>query len=288
MAQSDEILTDYAMRAYGAISRFRWVIEIALTGLALWLLAALVWSLAAPDFGRETLIRPLPTPVTAVTRAGKQADRTTMVRINPFATGTSVEISAPETTLNLTLESLFMSTSGPLGSASIRLPNNETRVFRPGDEVLDGVYLEKILSDRVVLNRNGVQEMLLKFGRGDGFTVIDQTVSASQTSAVETLGDQAELTGQAKDPETLFLNVEISPVRDGASLTGYRLMPRGALDVMAAAGFVPGDILIEIDGTSVSDMDEGALAVRLQDQSSVPVIVLRNGIRRQIRIIFSG
>lgn len=288
MAQSDETLTDYAMRAYGVISRFRWVVEWALAGLALWLLAALVWTLVSPTYDREPLVRPLPMPMNTIVEASKQADRTKMVRLNPFAAGAAVELTAPETTLNLTLESLFMSTSGPLGSASIRLPNNETRVFRPGDEVLDGVYLEKILSDRVVLNRNGVQEMLLKFGRGDGFSVIDQTASADQTSAVETLGAQAELAGQARDAETLFLNVEISPVREGATIAGYRLMPRGPLDVMAAAGFVPGDILVEIDGVPVGDLDENGVVALLQDKSDVPVVVTRNGIRRLIRITFSG
>lgn len=289
MAATQSSLQDVTARLLSAVLRYKWVIEALLIAALLWLVSALVWALIAP--GQTALVtqRALPTMIGVQAQQGAAADRTRLVRLNPFETGAGpIVADAPETTLDLNLEGLFMSVNGPLGSASIRLPNNQVKVFRPGDEVLDGVYLEAVQSDRVVLNRNGAREMLLKFGRGSGFSAIDNTETALSPFTLGRLDVEEEITGQARDAETLLLGLELTPVRSDGALTGYRIMPRGSLDVMASAGLLPGDLVTGIEGIALSESDVSSLINELQGRERVDIEVLRRNARKTIRIVFSG
>jgi len=290
MSQARALTEQLIPAAVRWMARGRGAIEVSLLAVLLIVLASLIWAVLAPSAPRNIEVRPLPglanQPQQEVALA---ADRTQLVRVNPFAVGASgpVEDVAPETSLNIVLESLFMSTSGPMGSVSLRIPDGDVKTFRPGDEILNGIYLERILSDRVVLNRAGNREVLRKFGRGDGFRALNEYQTATEASTVERLGAPEVSRGQAQSMRTLLLNLEITPVTDGNTLTGLSVMPKGNMELIAAAGLAPGDVVFAVNGEQITTSDSTELIARLQDRRSVSLTIRRNNIEREVQIDFA-
>ncbi len=107
---------------------------------------------------------PLPTgdPIVA-TNPNAAAPRDIVVR-NPFPVtevATIIEDTAPDvvdTTLDLTLTGVWVVAGG--GSATIETPDGEQSRFAVGDEIVDGVTLETVYPDQVIINRRGAREAL--------------------------------------------------------------------------------------------------------------------------------
>ncbi len=66
----------------------------------------------------------------------------------------------PQTSAALILRGVFTGGTPEQGSAIFELPDGSTRMVRAGGSLDGGVALERIYANRVVLNRNGLQENL--------------------------------------------------------------------------------------------------------------------------------
>lgn len=260
-------------------------------------LARLIWLIASPSGAVANFVdRPLPSPVTGTSGGlSVSVDRTIILQNNPFASEVeeAVIVSAPETSLNLQLDGLRMSDEATFaGTAIVRTPNGQTQNYQIGDEIIAGVTLERILSDRVIINRDGANETLMLAGRQAGLSVIgdeSMVVSASissQTPNTDTAEQTAlpEITGRIAGPEILFKTMRAEPVRTERGSSGYRLFARGDVTMMQAAGFEPGDILLQFNNTSVADTDLEELFERFGQVQTATLLIERDGVDRIIRL----
>lgn len=276
----------------------RLVVECVLTVVLALLFARLAWLVVSPSNSVATYTqRPLPSPMRgAASVLAISADRTLLVRANPFQQGEGDVIvqDVPETNLNLDLDGLRMSTEGgESGNAIIRTPDGIGKNYSVGDEILAGVTLERILSDRVIINRDGADETLMLGGRGAGLSVITDD---SQTASPADLGARVEndtarpdpviIEAQIDAPEILLSSVNAGPVRVNGEISGYRLDPIGSPAIMQQAGLAPGDVLLQINGTSVTRLDTTDVIDRIMAAETVELTVNRNGSEQTIRLRF--
>lgn len=282
------------------VQPLRLVAEVAMVVFGALLLARLVWLVLAPQATVAVLEpRSLPGLNASTTAQLASADRTILLQVNPFASGTVAEIpDAPETQLNLRLVGLFMSTDAFGGTAQITTPNNQTSRFAINDEILPGVSLERVLSDRVILRRNGETETLMKDGRDGGLAVIgDGSEVTRDASAALGATDDASAPAPAPaepeqnefriaDPDVLLRLVQPTPIRRGRDLYGYGLTPRGSAAGLNEIGLAAGDILLQINGTSVSELNVNEIANEIGNNRVAVLTVERDGGTRTVRLVF--
>jgi len=236
---------------------------------------------------------------------------------NPFRTGVmsaeltdaATDTDAPLSTLNLQVVGARLSSMERAGSAIIRTPDNQQRVYRIGDDVIDGVALYRIEDDRILLLRHGAIEALpfvthelTVIGRepapgapasGDR---VRADIESTRLATVITSGPLVTLSGEitpgtelapmawpavrAPVPEpsvggaALMAAVSPRPAPDGED--GVALYPRGDGAAFAAAGFQPGDVVKMVNGVVVADAVRfAAILSGLGRGSSVSVRVER-------------
>ena len=276
----------------------RLAIELLLVAVLALLAARLIWVVSSPteSVARST-DRPLPAPMrAAASTLAISTDRSVLVKQNPFDQGDNEIIveDVPETSLNLHLDGLRMSTdSEGGGNAIIRTPDGIGKNFGIGDEILAGVTLQRILSDRVIINRDGADETLMLGGRGAGLSVISddsQTASSADRDTAPATdaaaSEPAVIEGQLAGPDVLFGAINAGPVLVGNTVTGYRLNPIGNADIMGQAGLEPGDVLLQINGTSVANLDMNDVIGRISAIETAELQINRNGSPRTVRLKF--
>jgi general secretion pathway protein C len=285
----------------------RIAIMVILIVVVAFMSARLLWLIIAPKEAVSSLTaRPLPAPIQQTTRSNVRADLSLLVTTNPFQSEretAEVVPEAPETQLNLKLVALFMSTEAGAGSATIVTPDNRTGRFQPGDEILPGVQLTQILSDRVIITRDGVDETLMRGGRDAGLSVISDPEDAETDAAtLSAPGSSADTIGRPRagtvsspasskfapgvTSRTLLASLDPVPQNEDGTITSFVLSPRGNPQLMQDAGLQPGDRLIEINRTRVSEIDPSALAAEFGSAQTVNVTVLRDGATQTFEIIF--
>jgi general secretion pathway protein C len=182
-----------------------------------------------------------------------------------------IEQDAKETRLALVLTGIVASTDDGLGSAVIKGGNRE-QVYAVGDQlpVSGKVTLAKVMPRQVVIDNAGTYE-LIKLYEGPGLVVPTRSATASRPetatraqpqSAEDTTAADADARARAAGryrqqlydaPETLAQVVSIAPVRDGGSVTGYRVMPGADRAAFDATGFKSGDVVTAVNGLALSD-----------------------------------
>lgn len=268
--------------------------EFALVILVAFFLAKLAWLVIAPGPAVAAhQPRPLPTPLVQANGGDVHADISVLMTTNPFQVDEAAAIAvpdAPATQLNLKLVALFMSTGDEIdtaGSATIVTPDNQTTRYELGDDILPGVRLERILSDRVIISRNGKEETLMRGGREAGLSVIgDTSTPVAEPGRASTVTNPVFRPGISAN--TLIAALETVPETDNGRLTGVVLRPRGNPSLMQSAGLQPGDRLVELNGTDVSELDVSAIAAEMGSARTVTMTVLRNGERQPLEIAFGS
>ena len=273
---SDTLLQSLVQRWEPSFRRFVVAVLAVLFGV---ILSRLIWVLVEPG-GAVSQTAPLPRyNLSEANQVRVNADTNLLTQMNPFALGDQADEllidEAPETALNLELKASRWSSFDTFASATILTPDNQTRVYQPGDEIISGVTLEKVLrNDEVLLRRNGVIESLRKSGRDEELSVLEidgqRTTSNSAT-------ENAPRSVQVADGQALYLSLQISPVNEDGNIVGYRLNPRDDGQLMRAAGLQPGDVLIALDGDGIGDIEPEDLADRIVSGTSVSLTVERQG-----------
>lgn len=272
---------------------FRILIEVMLVGLVAVVVAKIAWLVLAPEASvADGTERPLPAPFVQ-SQASVVGDRSLLVTANPFEVDGVVEvIKAPETQLNLRLSGLITSTVEGGGSAQITTPDNLTQRFVTGDEVISGVTLEQIMPDRVILNRNGNNETLMLGGRGVGLSVISDgslTPELRHEGGLESPSpttDTSLLEGRISDPGLLFQSVRLTPVQRDEELFGYAVNSAGSAETIEGAALRQGDILLEVNGERVSELDLSEILDQVGENQIAMLQIERAGNVRTVRLRF--
>ena len=280
--------SDLRAAILGAAKAVFEIVVLVLLGL---LLARLFW-VTLEGHRALTPVTPLSAiPQIAANGASSiRVDTSILSRENPFGRDAVIAADladdAPETTLNLTLKGLRAVTGDVAGTAIIVTTDNVEGSFSVGDRVLDGVTVERILSDRVVLKRNGQLESLYLRERNT-LKAISGAEPRQQLESLETFTPPER--GQVSDGATLWGAVRINAVVENDRTIGYRVSPRGSADIMAQAGLVPGDVIVGFNGQRVatSNVDELVGAFETSGQQ-IDLEIERGDQSLDLTIVFGG
>lgn len=201
---------------------------------------------------------------------------------NPFA-GEATVAATPiandvvgETTLGLTLHGAWVTEDG--GAAIIQISENVQKRFSPGEEVVPGVILDRVLLDQVILQRNGVRESLRLINRDapmdPGAVAAGARASQGAASGLLTIGEY----------------IVARPQPDSVGNTSLMLAPNGDASIFAAFGLEPGDKLIAVDnqpvGTDIAMAVE--LVASLRSATSATLSIERDGVVMPISVALQG
>ncbi len=257
-------------------------LDLVLVILAALAVAHIVWvSLSPPAFVSTTGAGSLGAQSNA--SAGLRPDRSVFERFNPFNRDLETVViadvveDAPETTLNLEIRTLLTDVEIPQNSVvRIELPNGENQRFKVGDTVVNGVTIERILSDRVILLRRGEREVLfasetkvLETVTPDGDPVQRQSPRTAMIAGVEPPAPSAEISAEALNIRSAedFLNrvlVRRVPTADGQ--TALTIFQGSDTDLLDVAGLAVGDQLVDVNGMSLEDRSIADLYEDLKDE----------------------
>ncbi|WP_271187270.1 type II secretion system protein N [Maricaulis virginensis] len=242
---------------------------VLLAGLT-YIAARLIWLIAfgasATDFQQD--------PAGAGPRFGGapayQADLDQLAETDLFADrragpvdATPVAATIQETSLDLTLRGIRRGATPETGGAIIQIPGGRQSFFGVGAEVLDGVTLEEVHVDHVLIRRRGIAESL--FLRDE-----DMPRAAGAPAAA---GGQS-VAG-------LF---HAEPVREGNRLTGYRVSEASPA-LLSATGLRNGDVITAVDGRSAADIsDLPALFRRLREEDGFTLSINRGGLPLTLQV----
>jgi general secretion pathway protein C len=125
-----------------------------------WRMASLLWLLAGQD--RADLAKPTLAPVTSNVAA---VDGSRLATFSIFKVDTTVSAgdaaNAPDTVLQLKLDGVFASNNPQQSSAIISEQGQGIgKLYQVGQQVSGGATLSAVYVDRVLLQRNGVDEVL--------------------------------------------------------------------------------------------------------------------------------
>ncbi len=191
-----------------------------------------------------------------------------------------------DTTLDLILTGVWVVEDG--GSATIETPDGEQSRFAVGDEIINGVSLETVYPDQVIINRNGARESL----RFESKLVASAPIpSPSVEQDITPIRNLANANGGAA-AFTNFLRLAPATDDDG----------NFAVDIYAARdrqtfnnyGFRDGDRVVSINGTpppsnpaaliammNALQRDAQAVIVVSRDDQEIPITLSVDGGRTQ-------
>jgi general secretion pathway protein C len=186
---------------------------------------------------------------------------------------------APETKLNLLLSGVVASSDPQIGAAVIEYRNAQN-TYGIGDKI-EGtqVILEEIYADRVIIKNRTARETLMLDGVDfeeanrlrQQNQAIEPQVQPAQTANAPTRGPSPETLQRMRDaraklqanPESFADFIRLTPhTRDGTPI-GYRVAPGADPSLFQEVGLREGDIVTELNGYDLSDLQQGleALAV---------------------------
>lgn len=258
------------------------LVLVVLSGV---MLARLVW-LVVPAPAATAAAMPAPAADAGTARPDPQALVGAIVGAGLFraadAAAGPAPVDAPETHLNLTLTGILFSQAPHYSVAIIEDAKGHERYYRPRDEVVDGVTLNAIYADRVILERGGRLETLSLAGEQAAHKAAAAAGDDAATARPD-LGQLRETLLQKPDSITQF--VRLQPVYSDGALRGYRVYPGSKRSLFFSTGLRPGDLVTAINGVSLRDPGKGLAALNeLSKAKSVNLTLTRLGQTRNLTI----
>jgi general secretion pathway protein C len=177
-----------------------------------------------------------------------------------------IEDGAQQTQLQLKLAGIVASTEDGLGHAIIEYQNQQA-VYAVEDKlpVPGQVKLAKVMPQQVVLDNGGTYELLVLFDKSSlsssmpatpaptvtppaASVEVDKRTDSATTSLAQSYRERLY-----QNPQSLAEVVNVSAVREGAALLGYRLSPGNDQQQFAQLGFQAGDVVTSVNGVSLDN-----------------------------------
>ena len=155
------------------------------------------------------------------------------------------------TSLSLTLHGVRADRVSGRGAAIIGLPDGSQSSYAVGDEIMPGAVLASVAFDSVTIRRNGANETLYL----DQSSAAPIAAAPSTPSAPAAPDAFAAIRAGAATPAAppLIADISAEPRMRGGHIDGYVLRPGASGSAFAAAGFLPGDVLLTIAGRRIGD-----------------------------------
>ncbi len=190
-------------------------------------------------------------------------------------------IDAPETRLNLKLRGTVTDGDDQMAHAIIADSSGKEKVYFLHDAVPGNATLHQVQADRVILNRGGILEAL-KLPRESG----DRRVSATRTPNNRRTGSRPTVQELVTKNAAAFTDVvRLQPFSSRGKLKGYKVFPGPKRQYFGSLGLRPGDLVTEINGTTLDNPAKGAQVFQnLGNSSQVTLTIERNGVAQVITI----
>ena len=209
----------------------------------------------------------------ATSAAAAPQDPALLARFDPFfrldaATGPTVV-----TSLNLKLYGVREDRATGRGSAIIALPDGRQMSFAVGEQVMPGVTLTAVGFDNVTISRDGATEQIF----------LDQSTPAAGAVPEVQAAQAAQSGGPAVPMSVVTAPPMPPPVAPGQPLafaprtsngrvTGLVVSPGSdGGRAFAAAGFMPGDVIVAINGQRISSFERARAALGQNGEANVVV-----------------
>ncbi|MDP7042290.1 MAG: type II secretion system protein N, partial [Gammaproteobacteria bacterium] len=153
----------------------------------------------------------------------------------------------------------------------------QDEVYFIRDRVPGGALLHEVHPDRVILNRGGTLETLKlpKFSEAGGRPAVRQS-STPVNRATPAAMAMAQRVQQNPGAFTQILRPQ--PYMPNGQLKGYRVYPGRDRRRFAALGLRPGDLITEINGQSLTNLQDGMEVFKsIGDTPQITVTIERNG-----------
>jgi general secretion pathway protein C len=199
---------------------------------------------------------------------------------------TAVTVDAPVTRLSLTLTGVVASSEKGQGAAIIEnLKQQQT--YGIGEKIEGtNALLQKVYSDRVIIKNGATNETLMLDGVDYNKNVIQVTSQAPVDSTPQnnsvaerrTLSDDAiQASRNLQDQPASFVDyIAVSPHRPNGELSGYQVSPGKKPALFQAAGLKSGDVITEINGLDLTDIQQALEAMNmLKELQSLQMTVQR-------------
>jgi len=254
-------------RSLRSSSRLGRAAEILLMLILAVQVARLFWVLVSPPgvFGDWRAFEP------AV--PGAQARAVIFSSFDPFyrqapAAGDAVQ---QVTSLPFKLYGIRINEGSGQGTAIIADETGKQSSFATGQEIAPGITLKAVSYDHVLLSRNGADEMLYIDQSGSA-PLANPTVPAPPAGP----GNVAPVSGDVPSPQALAGAISLTPRMENGAITGVVIAPQGNGDAFARAGFHPGDVVEQVNGSPVrSAQDIAALRSAIRPGARLTLMVVR-------------
>lgn len=179
------------------------------------------------------------------------------------------------TKLNLTLAGVVAASDPSYSSAIIVYKGKQDSYFINSKIEGTSAFVYEIYGDHIVLDENGIYQVLMLDGleTGNDKTSIEKPIQATSTKKIDL--DRNEI---LKNPSKLTNYINISPVREGGEIKGYRLTPGKDPALFEEAGLENGDLVIELNGVDLTNMAESmSLMKEFPTMTEISLTVDREG-----------
>ena len=251
------------------------LVQLLLAALIIYLLTRAALAFFAP----ESLWKaPDAVPAIAATQQTVQNSRLD-TSFDPFHRSSTTEdevieygTDVPETTLNL---KLYGRRAGKNGSAILETTDKVQKVFRVGEEIMDGVTLKAVNPEYIVLSQGGRIERLT-FAR-DEENLLTLPEDKNITNPASASANLVKAIPQGLSVNTLMSSINLSPSIKAGALQGFRISPKNGKVNLTALGLNNGDIVSAIDDIDLTSpsLNPAQLPARLAGKTQVKLTVLR-------------
>ncbi|MFC3149485.1 type II secretion system protein N [Litoribrevibacter euphylliae] len=201
-------------------------------------------------------------------------------------------VDAPKTRLRLQLLGVFVADNEASSTAIVSQQGGKSDAdfYRVGDTIQNGVKLEQVHADRVILNRNGRLEALYFDDEENLFEVASEAPKAAVKSdakpkeKIDTVDQFASAAKKQwkKNPLSALGAVGFEPVNPDQAM-GYRFS--GQNPMMERYGIQKGDIIRSINGIDVGDVNsDGDYMDEVFQQGQASVLIERGSRQFEITV----
>jgi general secretion pathway protein C len=270
-------------------------VSLLLVALLAWQLSLLLWALVPqPGLPRSDRVesgRRMPTQdkpsagldqqvarIAAAELFGKVVERSS-ARPQPVQ-------DAPTSTLNYKLRGIYYSQDKALASAILQKGSGKSQFYRLGDEIDDGIYIDRILPGHILISRHGKLEKLLL--EKPKVRKVASRGSASRSPVLPAPANASRVLRSYKrryadNPMALARRFQAIPVnRDGRNI-GYKLKALRGERLLQKLGLREDDVFVAVNGIGLDEPFQALDALKsLTTADQVSITVLRNGSRETL------
>ena len=180
---------------------------------------------------------------------------------------------APITRLDLTLTGVVASTAKDQGAAVIE-NRNQQQTYGIGEKIEGtNASLKEVYADRVIIKNGLASETLMldgvDYNKKSNQPTNQVPMTRSEPSNLEpmrrTLSNEAiQASRELQNKPASFVDyIAVSPHRPNGDLAGYTVSPGKKPELFIAAGLKSGDVITEINGLNLADMQQAIEAMNM-------------------------